>query len=68
MSDSYSKYIEESKEYQKLCKDLGIKPKAHDIDYDHFWELQDLPFVIYDVNEGYKVHKKAKEEYPEYFI
>jgi len=67
MGDSYSKYIEESKEYQKLCKDLGIKPKAHDIDYDHFKELKELPFIVYG-KRGYTVSKTAKKDHPEYFI
>ena len=64
MSDGYSKYFEEVQEYQDLCKELRIEPKALDIDYDHFRELKNLPCVHWERGK----YRVDFENYPEYGI
>ena len=64
MSDSYSKFLDEVNDYHRLCKLLNVKPKADDIDYEHFWELKKLPCVYW--KQG--IYYVDKEKYPEYFI
>ncbi len=62
MSDSYSAYNDDLKDYTGLCKLLGVKPR--DDFYDHFDELKQLPPVHWKKGK-YTISKK---KYPEYFI
>ncbi len=62
MSDSYSAYQDDIKDYTRLCKLLGVQQKTDF--YDHLEELKQLPPVYWEKG-SYKIDKK---KYPEYFI
>ena len=61
MSDSYSAYLEDEKDYLLLCKELNIKPRT-ELSYDHFDELKKLPCVSWKQG-SYRVDLT---NYPEY--
>ncbi len=62
MSDSYSAYQDDVKDYYKICKLLKI-PQQTDF-YDHLEELIKLPYIYWEKGK----YKADKINYPEYFI
>ena len=64
MSDSYSEYIDSCNDYLRLCKLLGEKKKADDVDYDHLLVMIGYKCVYFQ-DGAYHVDF---EKYPEFTL
>jgi len=64
MSDSYSAFRDDVKDYKRLCKLLSTKPKDKDVDYDHLEEMTSSPAIYW--KQG--TYHADYDNYPEYFL